>query len=291
MCSVIDTIPAFIAYWAANRRKEAQSQLDAWAGRYMASWPDLLKLQLDAYAEDGLDWRQAAAAHVLPVLDKSMPEIFAAHQILTACAPTVVACARARLPGFFPVTLVYYVGVGLGAGWAAYLEGRPAILYGLENIAACRWANALAISGLTAHEYAHLWHMERRRERGLSRAPEPWWSLYEEGLAAFIENYVLGRPSWHMQSAQPGWLAWCRSHRAWLAGEYLRYQKEGLPITPFYGTWYNLGGYQQTGYFLGHELIARFAAEMPLEMLALWNAEEIKARTRQGLIELAVMQN
>jgi hypothetical protein len=40
-----------------------------------------------------------------------------------------------------------------------------------------------------------------------------------------------------------------------LAGAYLKAVEAGRPLQPFFGSWYDLQGYKQTGYYLGHEVV------------------------------------
>ncbi|MHB1356410.1 MAG: hypothetical protein ACYCZF_10590 [Anaerolineae bacterium] len=286
-CLVLDTIPAFLGYWAGVRNAELSVQVDAWAQRYMASWPDLRELQQAEYAHDHLDWREQAAQHIFPVLDRQIPAILAAHSILSAGSATICQMAQEHLHIDFPVYLVFYVGIGLGAGWATRFREIPAILFGLENIAACGWANAGALTGLMAHELGHLWHAHLRSKASLVPANETWWTLYEEGLAQYCENNMLHRPSWHMQVNQQDWLAWCSGNRSWLAQEYLRCASAGGSMQPFFGSWYELQGYRQTGYYLGHELVSLWRMDNTLRQIALWSGDEITTRTQTGLATFA----
>ena len=81
---------------------------------------------------------------------------------------------------------------------------------------------------------------------------------------------MLGRPTWHMQDEEDkDWLAWCQENRSWLTAEFLRRTNLGESVRPFFGSWYDLHGYKQTGYFLGHEVIRVLAADMSLREIAL----------------------
>jgi hypothetical protein len=121
-----------------------------------------------------------------------------------------------------------------------------------------------------AHEVGHLTHFHWRQQAGL--APDgdgPWWQLYTEGFAQWCEHLVHGR-CWHMQGgAGTGWQDWCRANLPWLAAEFLRRVDAGDDLRPFFGSWHDLRGYKQTGYFLGHELIKILQARAPLREVAL----------------------
>jgi hypothetical protein len=143
------------------------------------------------------------------------------------------------------------------------------------------------LTGLTAHELGHLWHSHLRDQSALVPAAEPWWTLYEEGLAQYCEHYVLHRESWHMQANQQDWLTWCIGQRRCLALEYLRCAGNGNTTRPFFGSWYELQGHRQTGYYLGHELVTLWRLDYTLEQIAFWSADEIAVHVQTGLATIA----
>jgi hypothetical protein len=57
-CALIDTLPAFLSYWAEAREKWLEEQIEGWAATYMAPWLALLRMQSEDYLTQGLDWRQ-----------------------------------------------------------------------------------------------------------------------------------------------------------------------------------------------------------------------------------------
>ena len=79
----------------------------------------------------------------------------------------------------------------------------------------------------------------------------------------------MGEESWHMMGRKDHeWVDWCRTNRSWLAAEFLRRVEAGESVRPFFGSWYDLQGYKQTGYFLGHELIKELAINNSLLEIA-----------------------
>jgi hypothetical protein len=60
-------------------------------------------------------------------------------------------------------------------------------------------------------------------------------------------------------------------------------------VRPFFGSWYDIRGRKQTGYYLGHEVIDRLAETMPLSDIALLEEGEALERTmRQVLNEITM---
>jgi len=73
-----------------------------------------------------------------------------------------------------------------------------------------------------------------------------------------------------MQSdSEMGWMEWCKQNIGWLAAEFLRRVDQGEDMRLFFGSWFDLRGQKQTGYFLGHELIATLQNRMSLHEIAL----------------------
>jgi hypothetical protein len=267
---LIDTFPEFLAYWQAAQVLSTAGQIESWGTNYMRLWPELMQKQLDSYAEDGMDWREAAGEHIFPHLAEYVPAMKIAHDNLL---PVVEAAyRRSRRAIGFDNDLIWliYVGIGCGAGWATSYAGTPAVLFGLENIAAEGWQDTETLMALTAHELGHLAHFHWRQQAGVSAQTGPWWQLYTEGVAQWCEERILGHPSWHMQAATgASWSAWCKDNIGWLAAEFLRRVDIDDDIRPFFGSWYNLQGYKQTGYFLGHTLITMLSDHMSLRQIAL----------------------
>ena len=72
----------------------------------------------------------------------------------------------------------------------------------------------------------------------------------------------------------PHWLEWCRENLAWLAAEFIRKVKAGEATQAFFGSWYDIQGTSQTGYYLGWEVIKQLNKDKTIEEIAL--LEEIE---------------
>ncbi len=267
---IIDIFPAFLEFWPTVRHKPLANQLDDWANIYMARWPELLKKQLDDYTALGEDWRYYAAEHIFPYLDQRLPDMITSHRQLPAICRELYPQAQEKLDLDDDLIALYYVGIGCGAGWVTTYAGKQAILFGLENVAEEGWTKNSTLRGFVAHELGHVAHFQRREQAQLATGDGPWWQLYTEGFAQWCEHLLMDELTWHMHDHQAAnWLVWCQENRGWLASEFLRYVEEGESTRPFFGSWYNIQGYKQTGYFLGHEIVKKLAREMTLHEIAL----------------------
>jgi hypothetical protein len=285
--ALIDTFPAFLTFWNQVRRKSLDDRMELWASEYMSAWPELLAKQLDDYASQNLDWRQVAREKVFPHLASRLPAMQAAHKnLLEACGP-IHARAQKVLGFDDPMTFVIHVGIGCGAGWATTFGGSPAVLFGLENLAECGWEDPETIRGLVAHELGHLVHFAWRAQGGKPTGSGPWWQLYEEGFAQECESRILDTDAVHQAGSgeEQDWLSWCRENKSWLAGEFLRRVDAGQPVKDFFGSWFEIQGHSETGYFLGQELIRELEKRSSLQEVAL--LEDLEAAARPVLERMA----
>lgn len=286
-CIVIDTYPDFIEYWDEFCQMPIEQQIEGWASMYMAHWPELLDKQIKEYANENVDWQQVARDKIFPFLKERQPGIQLAHEFLLMSCQPIYMTTRQMFKYDVPLVFVLYVGIGLGAGWATTYQHSSALLFGLENIAEEGWCKPEAIEGLIAHEIGHLVHLHYRVQAGKAIGSGPWWDLYTEGLAQRCEHRLLGKDSWHMAlgTGYHSWLKWCKENKRWLAAEFLRRVKCGEDVRPFFGSWFEVRGQKQSGYFLGHELVKRLEAQNSFEEIAV--IDKIDDRFEQLVIEMA----
>lgn len=270
-CEVIDTFPAFMSFWDKARRLSTEEQIYGWEKEYMASWPELLTKQVNSYVEDKLDWRQIAREKVFPYFNERLPAMQEAHDNLLKLSVPLYERSCKALDFKSDLVIVIYTGIGIGAGWATTFRDTPAVLFGLENIAECGWSSREAIEGLFAHELGHLVHYHWRGQIIEYAATDPWQRLHEEGFAQRCEDLISGAESFHQTSSITGgdWLSWCQSHKGLLAAEFLKTVAEGKTIAPFFGSWFEIRGKSETGYFLGYEVIKELEKKHNLKEIAL----------------------
>jgi hypothetical protein len=275
-CEIIDTFPAFLPFWNKVRRLSIEEQINGWENEYMAPWPELLKKQVDNYAEDKLDWHQIAREEVFPFLGERLPVMRQARDNILKASLPLYERARKILDFKNELTIVVYVGIGSGAGWATRFGNKSAILFGLENIAECGWASRKAIKGLFSHEMGHLVQFHWRGQTKEYAATDPWQRLLEEGFAQRCEDLISGTGSFHQTTRLTGsdWLKWCKSHKSLLAAEFLNTVNEGKNVAPFFGSRFEIHGKIETGYYLGYEAVKELEKKYSLKEIALMDDPE-----------------
>ncbi len=285
--TLLDTYPRFTRLWESTRSDSLDTQIDRWAQEYLAPCPELLRKQQLCYSREGENWRRIASEHVFPYLSDRLHTMETAHDSIIGTYERVSDAVTNTLDFDEEVTLVIYVGIGCGAGWATRYNGTPAILLGLENMAECGWIEPDKVAGLIAHEFGHLVHSKLRDDSGVADGSGPWWQLYREGFAQSCEQLVVGSESWHMRdgSGNEDWVTWCGDNRAWLAQEFLRAVDEGESVRPFFGSWYEIEGRSQTGYYLGRELMGCLRSTLSLRAIALLQPDD--SRLKETLLRIA----
>jgi len=283
---LLDTFPSFLRLWNEVKHSSLVEQINGWLEKYMNLYPELLQKQLDDYASLDEDWRVTASERIFPALPERLSAMQMAHENLLSVCNDVYERACQTINFNNDLVCVIYVGLGCGAGWANEYEGKPAILFGLENIAEEGWQEPDTLSGLAAHELGHLAHFDWRKQANTANEDDHWWQLYTEGFAQRCESAILGKPSWHMQDdSEMGWREWCEQNICWLAAEFLRRADQGEDMRPFFGSWFDLRGQKQTGYFLGHELIAILQKQMSLQEIALLT--DVESHMRPLLVQIS----
>ncbi len=285
--TILDTFPDFLRYWETVRLEPIERQIDAWQAVYLAPWPELGTRQIEDYCEQGLDWREVAGRFVFPFLDDRLSDMQRARDGLASRLASIDARARRSLQVDFEVTYILHVGLGCGAGWATSYGGRPAVLFGLENAAEEGMVEAESLDRLAAHEFSHLAHRHWRQLAGLDEGHGPWWQLVEEGLARRAEARILGDVSPPSEQLADDWEDWCRANRAWLAEAFLETIRSGEPVNCFFGSWLEVGGRSETGYYLGEQVVREWERSLALEEIAQLEASMLEVRARASLEAMA----
>jgi len=286
---ILDTYPSFKESWEKARSRNLDILLDLWENEYMSKYPELFKLQVKNYEDLGVDWRRIAEERVFPKLLNSLQLIEESWRNLHNVIPKAYREFKNFWNRNFDVIFVIYVGIGCGAGWATEYNEHYAVLLGLENIAELRWISEESLEGLLLHELSHIAHMVLRDlspKEFEELEEDPLFLLYSEGFATRCEHLILGEEKWRIAPGED-WLKWCKENLSFLASEYLRRVEHNEPVNDFFGSWLNVKGKSQTGYYLGHELIKSLEKQMDITKVATMDLECIKDNAKRILRKLS----
>ncbi len=232
-------------------------------------------------------WRSIARDRIWPSLSQRMDKMLYANRSIRQVYDATCRSAYDTLGFEEAVTILSYVGIGNGAGWATSWEKKPAVLLGLENIAELGWEQPDSIQKLLAHELGHLF-MRSIRANCVALSNEPLSVLYEEGFAQHSEHVTLGHETWGCAS-QPGWLDWCLANEGLLAAKYLQALHDREKWCKFFGSWLEIDGWRQTGYFLGCRFVQHLSRQMALADIARLEAKAIEVAAHTYLNSIAIV--
>lgn len=206
---------------------------------------------------------------ILPILHDALSNKFdrirSAHENLSNCVVELQDKANGLFRMDMEITILYYLGLCNGAGWATKLDGKNAILLGAEKIAELGWHEPDTMCNLLGHELAHLIHFEMRKD--LSRCHNlAIWQLYTEGFATRYSQ-LLYKKGLYSQNKN-GWLNFCRCHLDEIKADYFRHLQSGEQTANFFGDWNSWNGVSDVGYYLGREWICELQKRYSNEELA-----------------------
>ena len=167
------------------------------------------------------------------------------------------------------VTILLYLGMCNGAGWATTLDNEDAILLGIEKIVELDWCDEESMQALIFHEIGHIWHktagtmffpINSQKENSILQ-------LYQEGIAMVCEQILLSNSQYFHQN-NGNWLEWCLTNEMSIRKEYLNRLLAQKSTQDFFGDWSNYQGYSDVGYFLGCQFIKYLQNKYMLKEIA-----------------------
>ena len=254
---------------------DGQFRLDRWSDYAAAIAPELpVMCAEDAASYDFMN-------DVLPVIEHAL-ESRDAWQELNASFAKAAGMLEKSAPVLYgcepDVTVVLYLGLCNAAGWAAELDGRPAILLGIEKIIELGWQGEQDMKGLVCHELGHLWHRFAGRQELPESTPEEAavTQLYDEGIAMRCEQRLCGDDAFFHQDKR-GWASFCASHLPEMRADYLARLQHGDSVQDFFGDWVRWQDQPDVGYYLGCDFIRRLEERFAFEEIARMDFDVIRA--------------
>lgn len=236
--------------------------LAAWRGYAEGISPELARKCLEDVQKYSFE------GDVLPVLQASLAKPEKLRELHESFCGAVESL-RQNAPALFgkepDIAIVLYLGLCNAAGWAAELDGSPAILLGMEKIIELDWCDETAMKALLFHELGHLWHESVRG--GWPEGALAVVQLYEEGIAMVCQQQLAGDPELFHQDKN-GWLGWCRENEPMIKAVYLERLESGESIQDFFGDWVRFQGQPDVGYFLGRQFVRRLLERYTLQEAA-----------------------
>ncbi len=236
--------------------KNGKFQKSEW-DKYMNEYLPFAKERIENVAE-----KYNYQKDVLPVLNnliENRDKLVIAHNSFCELVDGIDERLRSTLDTELDVTVVFYLGLCCGAGWAVEnLKGKRYILLGVEKIVELNWQEKNLMAGLIYHELGHLWHFSKRDKLMRKFKSEYLWQLYTEGMAMYAQELLVNDGKQYHQYSNE-WLVWCNENEEDLYKEYLRRIDSEESCQDFFGDWCGYLGHSDIGYYLGCELIRNLA--------------------------------
>lgn len=286
-CKFIDLAGELLPLLKANAALPVDRQIEEWQAFHAVHAPELPPMLCRDYENLPGGWKEVARKRVFPMLPGLFERMSVALENIRESSGEILGHAVSKLGFSEPLRIVSYVGLSNGAGWATKWGGFPAVLLGLESIAELGWHEKGKVMALTAHEAGHLFMSSKRSSANSeSLAHSALSQLYEEGFAQHCEHIVMGRRTWSCES-QEGWLEWCSCHEANLARRYLLSMGDAQEWRRFFGSWFEVDGWRQTGYYLGCKFIEEMEKTHKICDIAIWGEADVKRNALRHLESLS----
>lgn len=221
---------------------------------------------------------------ILPIMQSLIQKedkLFLAHNSFVRVTNNISDKIKEKLDIELNVSIIFYLGLCNGAGWATTLGENSAILLGVEKIVELSWYDRQNMIALIYHELGHIWHFQVRNAKTNIETlkDKSLWQLYTEGMAMYVEQLLCEDDRFYHQDTN-GWLDWCNENRSLLYKEFIGRidKKEG--VQQFFGDWNSFQGKSDTGYYLGCELIRSLSKEYSLLELACMDISVIESKVR-----------
>lgn len=207
---------------------------------------------------------------VLPVLENALNE--EKIDFVSRNFQVVIDTLNENLSKLFDtepdISIILYLGLCNGAGWATTLDGKNTVLLGIEKIIELSWGDETNMRALILHEIGHLWHKMNgnlylpdftKRKKAIQQ-------LYQEGVAMVCEQILCDEEFYHQD--KDGWLEWCYANENDIKKEYLRRLDEKEAVQAFFGDWQSYNGHSDVGYFLACRFVRYLMKKHSLKEIA-----------------------
>ena len=173
------------------------------------------------------------------------------------------------------VSIILYLGLCNGAGWATELDGKDAVLLGAEKILELKWDTEEQMRALIYHEIGHIWHKYEGSGDFEDESPKEaairW--VFREGIAMVCEQTLCDDEHYYHQGAE--WVNWCRKNLCEIKREYLRRIDCEESVQDFFGDWSSFMGHPDVGYYLGTQFIRYLLGRYTLKEAASLSCERL----------------
>ena len=261
MINIINTFEDFKKCFANNLDLSTEEKIKLWEECYISKYPELEHKCKSDYEDNGYHWRDIAENMVFNRTKDDFSKMIIAYENILEIMTGINEKAAPIFNVDLDINIVLYCGLLNSAGWVDEYNGKRAILYGIDKIAELGWHTMDKLKPLLSHELCHVVHFELRGEDTLpsdieeNKYNEGIWRIYTEGFAQFFQQKLLNKEA---DSRGIEWEGICGLNEDRLKKLYLEALNDSEKGTnDFFGDWFQVLGLNDTGYFLGKQMIKR----------------------------------
>lgn len=261
MINIINTFEDFKNCFANNLNLSTEEKIKLWEECYISKYPELQHKCKSDYEDNGYHWRDIAENMVFNRTKDDFSKMIIAYENILEIMTGINEKAAPVFNVDLDINIVLYCGLLNSAGWVDEYNGKRAILYGIDKIAELGWHTMDKLKPLLSHELCHVVHFELRGEDTLpsdieeNKYNEGIWRIYTEGFAQFFQQKLLNKEA---DSRGIEWEGICGLNEDRLKKLYLEALNDSEKGTnDFFGDWFQVLGLNDTGYFLGKQMIKR----------------------------------
>lgn len=261
MINIINTFEDFKKCFANNLDLSTEEKIKLWEECYISKYPELEHKCKSDYEDNGYHWRDIAENMVFNRTKDDFSKMIIAYENILEIMTGINEKAAPVFNVDLDINIVLYCGLLNSAGWVDEYNGKRAILYGIDKIAELGWHTMDKLKPLLSHELCHVVYFELRGEDTLpsdieeNKYNEGIWRIYTEGFAQFFQQKLLNKEA---DSRGMEWEGICGLNEDRLKKLYLEALNDSEKGTnDFFGDWFQVLGLNDTGYFLGKQMIKR----------------------------------
>lgn len=188
---------------------------------------------------------------ILNDVPKNIEAAETAHQSFVKATENLSDKIKDKFNVDLDVTIILYLGLCNGAGWATTVNNQKVVLIGLEKVVELGWCSESDMQDLIYHELGHIYHfLFECKELFMTPKKRAVQQLYREGIAMVFEQTLCNDNNRFQQNVN-GWLGWCKENENLIKTEYLKRLDSNESIQDFFGDWCSFLGHSDVGYYLG----------------------------------------
>ncbi|MBQ8639002.1 MAG: hypothetical protein IJ468_07525 [Lachnospiraceae bacterium] len=254
-------------------------QLGRWKSYINAIYSGSANLFLSDMNEYFADGSYTYEKDFLPVINSvyQNPKLEELHQSFQKAVDGINRKVRECSGKELDVDIVLYLGLCNGAGWVTKINGRDAVLLGVEKIIELNWCGLDSMYGLIYHELGHVYQMQYgvlQRESSDSRRNFVW-QLFTEGIAMYFEQMLIGNFDYYHQDTD-GWKDWCDDHFQQIKCDFHQdLETMTRQNQRYFGDWCRYHGRGDVGYYLGTEFVHDLLKSHELSAMIRYEMDEV----------------